>query len=72
MNRREGFINALQLLLEQFDCHIEADDHYMGYPECGQDIRMTVEFGGSQTEDIDLGTSIYKDTDWKSIFKEIK
>lgn len=29
---------------------MEADDHYTGYPECGQDIRITVEFADDEIE----------------------
>jgi len=28
------------------DATLEADDHYRGYPECGEDVRMTVEIPG--------------------------
>lgn len=37
------FRYELNALLEKWGATISADDHYSGYPECGSDIRMTVE-----------------------------
>jgi hypothetical protein len=36
------FLQELQELLRKWDATLEAEDHFVGYPECGQDIRMTV------------------------------
>ena len=69
-NKREEFINELQLLLEEFDCYITAEDHWQGYPECGQDVRMTVEFEDWEVGEINLGTHIDKETPWTEILKE--
>lgn len=33
---------------------LSAEDHWQGYPECGQDIRMTVAFH-YPIDDLDLG-----------------
>jgi len=54
-NKRVDFLFELQQLMDKFDCSISADDHWMGYPECGQDVRMTIEFGDWEVGDIDLG-----------------
>ena len=58
MNKREEFITRLQDLLKEFDCEISADDHWQGYAECGQDVRMTVEFEDYKIECIDLAKQI--------------
>jgi len=36
------FRAELSALLKRYDAELSADDHYTGYPECGEDIRMTV------------------------------
>lgn len=36
------FKAELQALLDKWDAELSADDHYRGYPECGEDVRMTV------------------------------
>ena len=58
MGKRDQFIEKLQELLKEFDCEITADDHWQGYAECGQDVRMTVEFEDYKIEEIDLGKYI--------------
>lgn len=49
--RAEEFKEALRAFLSLYDrgtykVEIEAEDHYSGYPECGQDIRMQVYLPG--------------------------
>jgi hypothetical protein len=41
-NIEQRFRNDLQALLEKYGAEIEARDHCEGYPECGEDVRMTV------------------------------
>lgn len=36
------FRAELQALLDKYSAVIEAEDHFSGYSECGQDIRITV------------------------------
>lgn len=36
------FIEDLKSLLKKYNAEIGAEDHWMGYAECGRDIRMTV------------------------------
>ena len=36
------FRTELEELLKKWNATIETEDHYQGYAECGQDIRMTV------------------------------
>ena len=36
------FKAELAALLSKYDATLEAEDHYSGYPECGEDVRMTV------------------------------
>tara|TARA_R110002167_G_scaffold17216_6_gene66064 strand:+ start:1300 stop:1788 length:489 start_codon:yes stop_codon:yes gene_type:complete len=64
------FRAELQALLKKYDAEIEASDHYLGYPECGEDIRMIVSVpsrysaDGDRTRegcDIDLGESFKGD-----------
>jgi len=60
----------LQALLKKWGAEIEAEDHYPGYPECGEDIRMEVHIPGKYESDgtclqdfavINLGTLIRAD-----------
>jgi endogenous inhibitor of DNA gyrase (YacG/DUF329 family) len=66
VDNRKEFLSKLHSLLEEFHAEINAKDHWEGYPECGQDVRMTVEFMNWNTKDIDLGAWIDKEDD---IFK---
>lgn len=53
---RNLFKKELADLLSKYGAFIEADDHYQGYPECGQDIRIIASIGDV---DIDLGQYIF-------------
>ena len=64
------FRAELAALLKKYDAELQASDHYPGYPECGEDIRMIVSVpsrysaDGDQTRegcDIDLGESFKGD-----------
>ena len=35
------FKAELQSLLDKYGAELEAEDHYPGYAECGEDVRMT-------------------------------
>lgn len=35
-------MDGLRALLLQYGADLEAKDHYQGYAECGEDVRMTV------------------------------
>ena len=73
------FMTKLQLLLKEYshgdwEASIGAEDHYPGYPECGEDIRMTVDIpavydseGGCLREmtEINLGSYFSASTTWK-------
>jgi hypothetical protein len=37
------FLSDLKALLKKYNAEITCADHYQGYPECGEDVRMTVE-----------------------------
>ena len=39
---KKQFIAELQALLDQYQADLEAKDHWQGYSECGEDVRMTV------------------------------
>ena len=38
-----AFKAELQELLDKYSADIEAKDHWLGYSECGEDVRMTVD-----------------------------
>lgn len=38
----QQFLEEFNALLKKWGAEIAAEDHYPGYPECGEDIRMTV------------------------------
>lgn len=38
----QSFMDDLHALLDKYNAELEAADHYIGYPECGEDIRVTV------------------------------
>jgi hypothetical protein len=60
------FKAELAALLAKYDATLEAEDHYPGYAECGEDVRMTVSVPSRYSSDgertregveIDLGES---------------
>lgn len=65
----DEFLAELKALLSKYApaggyVDITAEDHYMGYPECGEDVRMTVSIPSgydgngekvSEGAEIDLG-----------------
>lgn len=63
----QDFKADLLALLTKYGAELEAQDHYQGYPECGEDVRMTVTIPSIYTKDgetvrewteIDLGRFI--------------
>lgn len=62
----EEFKAKLRALLAEYDAELTADDHWQGYAECGQDIRMTIYvpgiYEGENARDmaeINLGSYFY-------------
>lgn len=55
MSMQEDFVRELQEVLNKYNADIMVDDHWTGYAECGQDIRMTVSFGDCTVDEVDLG-----------------
>ena len=45
------FLKDLNELLERYNAEMSADDHFSGYAECGEDIRITVDIPGIYNED---------------------
>ena len=45
------FREALQRLVDEYSAELEAMDHWEGYPECGQDVRMTAYIPAIYAED---------------------
>jgi len=70
------FVRELKALLTKYNADIVAADHYQGYPECGEDVRMTVEIPSAYDEngeliqeytEIDLSSSVQYSNIYKSI-----
>lgn len=64
---KENFLKDLKALLKEYDAELSAEDHFSGYAECGEDVRMAVDLRGIYDEngetvrpymEIDLGKSI--------------
>jgi len=62
------FEAELQALLNKWGANLSADDHYQGWAECGEDIRMQVEIPAIYDSDnncvrewalVDLGQAVY-------------
>jgi len=53
ISKRQQALNEIKLALEKHGASITADDHWTGYAECGQDIRITIEFDDYSTGDIE-------------------
>jgi hypothetical protein len=64
MTRREKFKEELTELFLRYGATLMASDHYKGYAECGEDIRMIIDLPGKiedgneieKCEEIDLGS----------------
>ena len=52
---RTEFLSELHALLKKYKAEIVCSDHWSGYAECGEDVRMTVEFDDYTIDDIDFG-----------------
>lgn len=59
---RRQCLDAIKAVLLQYNASITAEDHWQGYPECGEDVRMTVEFDDWRIEDIELGRALDGET----------
>lgn len=64
----QAFRADLQALLDKYGAEIEAKDYFPGYPECGEDVRMTVGIRPVWSDDgtlvrehteIDLGSHLW-------------
>jgi hypothetical protein len=64
----QTFRADLQALLDKYGAELEAKDHFQGYAECGEDVRMTVDIPGVRDRDgkllreyteIDLGSHLW-------------
>lgn len=57
----DSFTRELKALLTKYDVILEAHDHWTGYAECGQDIRILAEFEQWDIDDLDFGQEITKE-----------
>lgn len=48
------FKSDLRQLLLKYDATLESDNHYHGYPGCGENVRMTVIIPNQLTKDGDV------------------
>lgn len=77
MNQREiQFLIALKNLLDVHGVELEAEDHYPGYPECGEDIRIAatadsrLDFNGDRHAiNIDFGGRYVDNSTIKRLFE---
>ena len=58
MNQTNKFLEDLLYILEKYNATIECEDHWKGYPECGEDVRITVFFDDYSIPEIDFGPYI--------------
>ncbi len=58
---RNKFIEELHALLKKYDVKLKAEDHWRGYAECGEDVRITAEFEDWKIDEINFGTWIDKE-----------
>lgn len=56
----EEFVVELRALLNKYEVTLSADDHWQGYAECGQDVRITADF---ENGEIDFGSHLDSDSD---------
>lgn len=48
--RHKQFLQELGGLLVKYKVDIESKDYWQGYPECGEDVRMTAMFDGGYSD----------------------
>lgn len=51
---KREFMAELTELLKRYDAELSAKDHYQGYAECGEDVRMTVSIPSKWDKDGEL------------------
>jgi predicted component of type VI protein secretion system len=54
--KARAFEAELKALLAKYECRISAADHWTGYAECGEDVRIEADIKGSCVT-VDLGSS---------------
>jgi len=50
----KNFETELRALLQKHRCTLTVDNHWTGYPECGQDLRLTADIDTRWDENGDL------------------
>jgi hypothetical protein len=68
MHQSVKFLVELSTLLAKYDVELTSQDHWAGYPECGENIRITAEFKDYRVDDIDLGQCVCHDSIERGLF----
>lgn len=61
MNQKTKFLEDLLTLIEKYGAEFECCDHWEGYAECGQGVRIAVELDDYSIPEIDFGKHIGAD-----------
>lgn len=72
MIEQKQFLTELKKLLAKYDAEITCEDHWSGYAECGEDVRITIEFTDYKIKDIELGKNVSPGTLAEYIQNELK
>jgi len=52
------FFNKLADLLEEYNVTIEANDEFIGWPECGEEIQIRFDNSKFEFSEVNLGSNI--------------
>ena len=64
----DAFIEDFKNLLDKHGATISAKDHFQGYAECGEDIRITIDLSqGFNFAELDFGSYIDISEDRKTL-----
>ena len=55
MKTEDQLLQELKALLKKYKAEIIVENNWQGYPECGEEIRMVVQFDDFTLEELPLG-----------------
>ena len=55
MTTEETFLKELKDLLKKYDAELSIENNYQGYPECGDNTKMIVQFDDFTLNELPLG-----------------